>query len=423
MRDALLVFWVATMGADRIDLLAGRGPITLPPYLVLMPLVLMLELPALGDARRVEFPRAAQVYLALVTLLGAFAMASAVGSNDPLLSAKRGVLLVFQLYTILFVALVLANRPDPAAILVRGAYLGLLVSFVFNVAQAAFWLRNPGAEGGGIVNLAPGLYGSIMPRLGGQTLDPNRGGIVSAVFLFLIYRFGRPSKARGVAAVVTVFSLILTLSRSAVMGAMGMMAARFAERRRVRFTPARLVAGLLGTAAAIVSVFIVPGALEVLGTASELIVQRFTARDGTSHSVHFQLIERAMEVAGRSWKNALIGIGYGNGGSVLTDLLPGTKYANFHSLYATLLAEMGFFALVVGMAITLYPVVRETPFRPVAVGFLLFNLFYQLTTEPAFWLMLSCAWLGVGTRDRYAAPPRPAGPAPLLPAGANAAAG
>jgi hypothetical protein len=53
----------------------------------------------------------------LVTVLGALAMASAVGSNDPVLSAKRATLLVFQLYTILFVALVLANRPDPGAIL------------------------------------------------------------------------------------------------------------------------------------------------------------------------------------------------------------------------------------------------------------------------------------------------------------------
>ncbi|HEX8208539.1 MAG TPA: O-antigen ligase family protein [Longimicrobium sp.] len=421
MRDALLVFWIATMGADRIDLLGGGGPVTMPPYLVLMPLLLMLELPALGAMRRVELRREGQVYLALAMLLGGLAMASAVGSSDPELSGKRAVLLVFQLFTILFVAVVLANRPDPASILVRGAYLGLLVSFVFNVAQIGVWLNDPGAVGGGFVDLVPVRFGSIMPRPGGQTLDPNRGGIVSAVFLFLIYRFGRPSKARGVAAVVTVFSLILTLSRSAVMGAMGMMAAALAERRRVRFTRGRLAAGLLASAAAILGVFVVPGALDVLAAAGELLGARFTAREGTSNSIHFQLIERALDVAGRSWKNALIGIGFGNAGSVLTDLLPGTRYANFHSFYATLLAEMGLFALLVGLVITLYPVVRRTPFRPVMVGFLLFNLFYQLLTEPAFWLMLSCAWLGVGVAARD---PEPAPGAPLvLPLPARAGAG
>lgn len=410
------------MGADRIDLLAGRGPITLAPYLVLMPLVLMLELPALGDPRRVKFRREGQAYLALVTLLGALAMASAVASSDPMLSAKRAVLLVFQLYTLLFVALVLANRPDPGAILVRGAYLGLAVSFFFNVAQIANWLRDPTDTGGGIVNLAPGLYGSIMPRPGGQTLDPNRGGIISAVFLFLILRFGKPSRARSLAAAITVFSLILTLSRSAVLGAMGMMATAFAERRRVRITPTGLAAGLLATAAAILALFIIPGALEVAAAISRPITERFTSHQGTSNSVHVELIVRALDVASRSWKNALIGIGYGNAPSVLTDLFPGTKYANFHSFYATLLAEMGFVALVVGLAITLYPVAASTAFRPLAAGFLLFNLFYQLTTEPAFWLMLSCAWLGVGARAPDAAPPPPARLSPLLPAGANAAA-
>lgn len=410
------------MGADRIDLLAGRGPITLPPYLVLMPVLVIFELSALGDLRRVEFRREGQVYLALVTLLGATAMASAVGSSDPMLSGKRAALLVFQLCTLLFVAVVLANRPDPAAILVRGAYLGLTVSFLFNVAQIATWLNDPGATGGGIVDLVPGRYGSIMPRPGGQTLDPNRGGIVSAVFLFIIWRFGRPSRARGVAAAVTVFSLILTLSRSAILGALAMLGTALAERRRLRITPGRLAAGLVATAAAILAVFVIPGALGVLDAVTGPIVERFTSHRGTSNSIHVQLVERALDVASRSWKNALIGIGYGNAPSVLTDIFPGTKYANFHSLYASLVAEMGIVALLAGVAITVYPAVRRNPFRPVVAGFLLFNLFYQLLAEPAFWLVLSCAWLGVAA-PRHEEPPPGALPALPLPAAANAAAG
>lgn len=416
MRDALLVFWIATMGADRIDLLGGRGPITLPPYLVLMPLVLVLELPALAALRRVEFRREAQVYLLLATILGAMALASAVGSSEPGLSAKRAALLVFQLYALLFVAVVLAHRPDPGAVLVRGAWLGLAVSFVFNVLQVVTWFRNPSALPGGVIDVVPGRFGSLMPRPGGQTLDPNRGGMVFAVYLFILYRFGRPSPARRFATAGTVLSILLTLSRSAALGAMGVLGTALLERRRLRVTPGRVVGALMGATAGTLAIVFVPGVSEVLGVILAPLTERFSTRD-SGNSLHFQLIERAFEVAGRSWKNALFGIGYGNSATVLTDLLPGTRYANFHSLYGTLLAEMGVVAFTAGLVMMIYPAVRANPWRPVAVGFLLFNVFYQLVSEPSFWLVLSMAWLGVGAVPREpAAPPR----APPLPARAGA---
>jgi hypothetical protein len=419
MRDALLIFWIATMGADRVDLLGGRGPITLPPYLVLMPLVVLLELPALVARRRVEFRREGQVYLLLATLLGAMALASAVGSSEPGLSAKRAVLLVFQLYTLLFVAVVLLHRPDPGAVLVRGAWLGLAISFVFNVLQVATWFRNPSAMPGGVIDLVPGRFGMIMPRPGGQTLDPNRGGMVFVVFLYILYRFGRPSRARRWATAGTVLSLVITLSRSAALGAMGVLGTAFLERRRLRITPGRVVGTLTAATVGTLAVVLIPGASEVLGMVLAPLTERFSTRD-SGNSLHFQLIERAFEVAGRSWKNALVGIGYGNSATVLTDLLPGTRYANFHSLYGTLLAEMGVIAFTAGLVMMIYPAVRANPWRPVAVGFLLFNIFYQLVSEPSFWLVLSMAWLDVGTR---AAEPAPVPPrAPPLPARVNAAA-
>ena len=416
MRDALLIFWIATMGADRIDLLAQAGPVTLPPYLLLLPLVLALELPSFAE-RKMRFPREGQVYLLLVCLLAALAMASAAASTDPGLSARRSVLLVIQILSILLVAVVLANRADPGTILRRGAYLGLAISFGFNVAQVVVWLNNPAAVGGGMVDLVPGRYGSLMPRPGGQTLDPNRGGMLFALYLFVLYRFGRPARARVAATVGTVLSLVLTLSRSATMGALTMAAVAVAEARRIRLTPARVAVGSVLAAAGILAIFTIPGAADRIAEVGEPLATRFSTRNA-GKDVHVELVVRALDVAGRSWKNALIGIGYGNAGSVLTDLLPGTEYANFHSLYATLLAEMGIVGLLIGLAVLLYPAVRANPFRPVIVGFIFFNLFYQLLSEPAFWLVLSCAWLRVGARPPdepgFDAPPRPASSSPPL---------
>jgi len=43
MTDLLLPLWVALIGADRIDLLGGHGPIVLTPFYVLTPLVIGRE--------------------------------------------------------------------------------------------------------------------------------------------------------------------------------------------------------------------------------------------------------------------------------------------------------------------------------------------------------------------------------------------
>jgi O-antigen ligase len=296
------------------------------------------------------------------------------------------------------------------------------VNAAFNVALVGAWLTDSAGVYGGVLDLNPGMYAGIVPRLAGQTLDPNRGAMVSIVLLFLVFRFGKPSPARAVTAFVTIFSLIGALSRSAILGSLGVLGAAFAERRRLRITRGRLAAGCTAMAAATLVLLVVPGAVEMLGVVTWPLTERFSTRDG-GNSLHFEMIERGLDVAGRSWKNALIGIGYGNAGPVLADLLPDTKYGNFHSQYATLLAETGFVALLVGMIIMLYPAVRRNPFRPVAAGFLLFNVFYQLLTEPAFWLVMACAWLGVGAPARAPDPAPRAPPAPPLPAGANAAAG
>jgi hypothetical protein len=418
MRNALLVFWIATMGADRIDLLGGKGPVTLPPYLVLMPLVVLLEVPALAAMRRVEFRREGQVYLLLAAVLAALAMASAVGSTEPVLSGRRAVLLAFQLFSLLFVAVVLANRPDPVRLLLRGAWLGLAVSFTFNLVQIAVWLDNPSAVGGGVIDVVPGRFGSLMPRPAGQTVDPNRGGMVFVVFLFILYRFGKPSRARRWATAGTLLSLLLTLSRSAALGALGVLGTALMERRRLRITRGRVVGALVAATAGTLGVVLIPGASDVLAVVLAPFTERFSTRD-SGNSLHFQLVERAFEVAGRSWKNALIGIGYGNSATVLTDLLPGTKYANFHSMYGTLLAEMGVVALLVAMVMMVYPAVRANPWRPVAVGFLFFNVFYQLVAEPSFWLVLSFAWVGVGETPRAPAPAVRGAPPPAARASAG----
>jgi hypothetical protein len=129
----------------------------------------------------------------------------------------------------------------------------------------------------------------------------------------------------------------------------------------------------------------------------EPLGDRASADEGSSR-MHFDLIEHGLIVATSSFRNALLGIGYGNALMVLEGFFPENRYANFHSYYVTLLTESGLLALLLGTWLLVYPfLLRWGPFIPLIAGFVAFGVFYQSTTEPAFWLFTALAWLTVGT--------------------------
>jgi hypothetical protein len=84
---------------------------------------------------------------------------------------------------------------------------------------------------------------------------------------------------------------------------------------------------------------------------------------------------------------------------VLQDILPGIRHANFHSLYVTLLAESGVFALVLGLVLLVAPLWRSPRLAPLFLGLMVINISYQTTLEPLFWLVVALGWLN-GMTDR-----------------------
>jgi hypothetical protein len=61
-------------------------------------------------------------------------------------------------------------------------------------------------------------------------------------------------------------------------------------------------------------------------------------------------------------------------------------------------AEAGIFALLVTAALLLTPVALGGDWRSLVAGFVMFNMFYQTPTEPAFWFILAMAWLTLRVR-------------------------
>lgn len=414
MSGFLLALWFATLSADRLDLAAGQGWFTIPVYLVLTPLLLVLEtMRIVGRGGSFRVPHNLAAYTLVASAFLSVVLVSVFYSYDVAMSAKRFALLVFLVYSTVMVALMLAQRDDAREVLVRGAYWGLWLGTFFNLAQLGAWLDRGPADYfllGGTLNMTANSYGPWVPRLSAQALDMNRGGLVTLVYVFILLRMAPRSRWRTLAVVAGSLGMIMTLSRSLLLTTMATGAVSALRRRRFSLSPRRVVGMAVVTAVVAAVLLAVPRAADAVGSAFEPIAGRFSTSEGSA-SIHMQLVERGIEIVTDSPKNALVGIGFGNGFAYLQDIFPGNKYGNFHSLYITLLAECGGLGLLLGVVLIFYAAARGGVYQPLIVGIAFFNIFYQTGTESVFWLALVLAWTRLGEQpaggDAPPAPPEP----------------
>jgi hypothetical protein len=398
MSRALLIAWFSLIVADRVDLLAGKGAFLLTPFLVLTPVVVGVELLRLsrrGGAFRAH-PRAPR-YVLLATLFLALVGVSVMLSRDQEFALKRFSLLAVMVYLTLAVAVALANRPDAERILVGGSYLGLAIGAVFNGMQAWAWIARGGDHAyllGRVIDASPNMYGPWFPRFAGQVIDMNRAGILFLVYVFCIVALAPASRVRTFFLWLGVLLILLTFSRSVIMASVALWAVVAVRDRRLGFSRRGVatVAVVVGIGAGWLILHI--DEVQTLLRLAEPVTRRFDTGEGSA-SLHLQLIRRGWEVSTHSPANALIGVGFGNAFHYTQDLFPGDKYGNFHSIYVTLLAESGVFALCLGLMLFFRPLGFARRWMPLLVALGVFNVFYQLLLEPVFWFVLAAAWTGL----------------------------
>jgi hypothetical protein len=398
----LLIGWIALISADRIDVLGGHGGFQLQPYLVLTPLVFVLELMRRRATRSpIRVSRAVTWYGALALALVSLAIASVFGSPELDVSAPRVVLFTVHVLSTLVAVLLLADRGDLPDLLDRGAVVGLLVFAVFDVLQAA-WLLGRVPEyvyvGPASIHLIGYTYGAFVPRLSGMVADQNRAGVVLLFFAWAVA--ARPHKAprRGYLVLAAVL-LLLTLSRSAILAAAVTGIVVVLERRAHRVSPASVVASLLIIGIGLSALLYSPALRDSVDVAVQPLVSRFSVDEGSSQT-HVAVLQRGFDVGTESLPRVTIGLGFGSAYTVLQELFPGNRYGNFHSLYLTMFAESGTLALIALLAMIGVPLVRGGSYRPLVAGMAAFNVFYQATTDPAFWTILALAWMTMGGRRR-----------------------
>ncbi len=391
----VLIAWVALLAADRIDFLGGNAPFTLPPYLVLTPVVLALEgLRRILTRSAITIPRAAGWYGVLALTLVSLAIASVFTSPELGVSAPRVVLFVVQVLSSFAVVLVVADRSDIHSLLDRGAVVGLLLFVLFDVLQLA-WLLGRVPEylrlGPISIHIIGYTYGAFIPRLSGMVADQNRAGIPLLFFAWAVATRPRLGPRRGYLVLAGVL-LLLTLSRSAMLAAAATIVVVILEQRIRRIAPALVLAALVSMVGVLTAVLASPTLRDALLSSAQPLASRVSLEEGSS-KVHLVVLERGIDVATASVPRAALGLGFGSAYSVLQDVFPGQRYGNFHSLYVTILAETGVFALLALLLMIGVPVFRGGPYRPVVVGMAVFNLFYQAITDPAFWTVLALAWM------------------------------
>lgn len=406
--SGLLVLWLALIGADRIDLFGGAGPFVLTPFLVLTPLVVGAELlTGRKGIVHAALPQATRRYALVASALLLVVLISVFPSRDLPTSGLRAAHLAVIVLATFLAATDLVARRNGSAILLSGMKWGLLLSALFSAGQVVTWAAgssDPIRLGFATVDLVPMTYAGFVPRPSGAVADANRAGLLYVFAGFVLARWGA-GKGKWGWLLLAGLLLILTLSRSAILGA-GMTAAIYhLGHSELRISRSAGVAGGMVVLAVLAGLLF---SMEVReGTAASLrpFAERFSLQEGSTRT-HIHLLRRGVEEATRSPRHLAVGLGYGTSFRVLQDFFPGNRYGNFHSLYLTMWVEAGVVALLITLVLLGYPVVLTGPFRPVVAGAALMNVFYQFAADPLFWLLLALAWMLSRRAARAGAPLR-----------------
>jgi hypothetical protein len=404
LQYVFLVGSIGLIGADRIDLFAGRGSFILTPFLVLAPLVVLLHLLRTGLRGTLHFaitpPVRRQVpFVAASCLFLLLSFASIPLSLDPerSLVAFCDLLLVAVLgYCI---SLQILAEPAQERLIVRSVTLALFVYVIFCIAECIAWSHglviDADKSGSWLQStFTPSTLGPWVPTLSGTTFDSNRSGFVLTMYLALLDRFAVKSRYLPVLRVTIALLVFLTLSRSSMLcwlayylSASAFWTRLVSRRVLVRIATVAVVGSLLGVAYQ----------KEIVGLAeaweiSDAVSAKMSMDPGSSGESHILLIQRGFDTWLTSTKTIITGIGFAAAPKVLEDFFGNDKRGNFHNLYVTALAEMGFPAFLILMFLLVYPIIGRKGAASGMAAIMVFNVSYQSHTEPVFWLVLALLW-------------------------------
>ena len=210
----LCIMTISFAGVDRINLLSSNFEhFNFTPFLLfsvlLMIFILSFRLNNINfNWINDNFFSFQLFYIFIITIL-----ISAFLSQDMLVSFKRLSLLFLIFFSFILIISYL-SKENLLEVLYKSSIIGSLIFFLFNVIISFLWF-NYNSLTFEYINVEPNKIAYFIPRLGGGSLDVNRGGVVLLFYTYILL-FLSPKKKFYVKVMIliNIISIMFTLSRT-----------------------------------------------------------------------------------------------------------------------------------------------------------------------------------------------------------------
>jgi len=387
----LILLLIIFAGADRINFGVNlTDSFKLTPFLLLSIIYLPFTLTFFIKRIKLNWLVENQFFLSSFTLFLCLVIMSAVFSPAVIMSSKRMVLL----FIIIIIIIIILSEYDASQInnfLIYSSIAGSILFLIFNGLLLTTWLRIIQIDLAQI-DLIPDTIAYYIPRLGGFSGDVNRGGFVLSFYTYILWVNRKKLRFSSFLLCMNLLMLFLTLSRSTylLLFILFFSYALLFQRHlfNIQFMSYLLIP-LLVLIFGLIQMDNV-GIIEIEPVIEERLT--ITNEKGTSANIHFDLIAKGTKLILSNMKYFFVGIGHG-ASYLLTSgyYWSGTKYGNFHSQYLSIFIENGVFAFLSFLFFTLiYPIYhgKNNIYLPLLIALIFFNIFYQLTNEPTYWLVI-----------------------------------
>ena len=390
--NILAILTISLIGADRINILTDSFDFfVFTPFLLFSFLLVFLLLIYKNHNLDMSWFMTNNYFVLFFSLYFITCIISIFFSIDIYISIKRFILLVYLILSSGILLSYFNNKNELRIILVKSSILGSILFYIFNLILIANWFTNIDIDIS-IINFVPDQIAYFIPRLGGYTMDSNRGNVILSFFTLILFLFNRQSKINFVIIVVNICFLLLSFSRTIYLLLFMILLYQLVitkkETRHAIFKS--LIYGVIFFII-IISYLNINEYINLELTLNERFdvfeISRFS-----SAGIHLKLIYEGFHKAFNDFKILLFGSGFGTSYLLIKGYYwSGVKYGNYHSLYITSLVESGFFNFVsIFMISFLIPMILDykSYIFSFLFGLLFFNIFYQLIMEPLFWFSI-----------------------------------
>tara|TARA_B110000263_G_scaffold121858_1_gene105977 strand:+ start:1081 stop:2316 length:1236 start_codon:yes stop_codon:yes gene_type:complete len=390
--NILMILSVSLIGADRINILTDSFDFfVFTPFLLFSSLLFFILIIYKNDMLDLRWFMSNNNLVLFFSIYIITCIISIFFSIDIYISIKRFILLIYLILTSLIFLSYYNNKNELKRLLVYSSIIGSFVFYGFNLILIINWFTNFDIDIS-IINFIPDQIAYFIPRLGGYTMDSNRGNVILCFFSLILFLFNKKSKINSIIIIINICFLLLSFSRTIYLLVFIIMIYQlFITKKIERKNILKNVFYGVFFFIIIISYLDMKEYIDLELTLRERFdffeISRFS-----SAGIHLRLIKEGFYTAFSDFKILFFGSGFGTSFILIKGYYwSGVKYGNYHSLYITSLVESGVINCISIFVISfLLPLILDYKNSIVTFlfGLLFFNIFYQLIMEPLFWFSI-----------------------------------